>query len=153
MFRGYKLVRQFSIPVATVCHIWLARKLCGTLCFLLRLPSPTNSFLPRGAAGSRIMRTVSTGTLFYGSVILAGSRFTQKLKQMDSLGRKENWRTTLYSVSFVICRIKTKTVNVDTALSHFRMPTRPFDTVLKNIQTKSFVSFGRFVMQREHNKL
>ena len=66
----------------------------------------------------------------------------------DSLGKKENWRTSLDPASFVICKMKAKAVNVDTASNHFRMPTRPFDVVLKNNQTKNFVFFGHFVMQR-----
>ena len=79
-------------------------RLCRTFCFLPRLLSAKNDFPPRVAAGSRIMQTVSTGSLFfYWTVISAGSRFTREAKLTDSLSRRENWRTTILCV---ICHLQ-----------------------------------------------
>ena len=98
-------------------------------CFLSRLSSAKK--LPVESRDRKQNYADSLDKPFYWTLISTGSRFTRKPKLTDSLGRKENWRTSLYHASFVICGMKAKTVNVDIASSHFWMPTRPFDTVLK----------------------
>ena len=53
-FTGYKLVRQFSLPVDTVHLIWLPPR--------------------RVSAGSNITQTVSAGSNFSRTVVLEGSK-------------------------------------------------------------------------------
>ena len=72
IYTGYKLVRQFSLPAETVCHIWLPSRLSGITCFLPRL-LPREKKLPA--------ETVRVN-------VLPAENLVRKQNQPDTVGSK-----------------------------------------------------------------
>ena len=89
----YKLVRQFSLPAQTICHIWLLLRLSTTSCFPPILLSAKNDFLPRLSSQLYFLLRLLAGSILAGNRIMKSDRkpfimnssFSRKKEVVDSL--------------------------------------------------------------------